>query len=242
MIRLEDVSISFGDNRVLKNINSKIDFKETLCIIGPSGSGKSTMLRCINLLEKPDSGGVFFENIQINLPETDVNKIRTEIGMVFQHFYLFPHLTVLQNVMLAPIKVKGVKKKDAVEIAMDLLNKVGVSEKADSFPSAISGGQKQRVAIARALAMQPKIMLFDEPTSALDPEVIGEVLEVIKTLVHEGMTLAVVTHQMGFAKEVSDRVIFMDEGTIVEEGKPDEFFSNPKNPRTKDFLAKVLSI
>ena len=242
MIRLKDVSISFGDNRVLKNINSKIDFKETLCIIGPSGSGKSTMLRCINLLEKPDSGGVFFENIQINLPETDVNKIRTEIGMVFQHFYLFPHLTVLQNVMLAPIKVKGVKKKDAVEIAMDLLNKVGVSEKADSFPSAISGGQKQRVAIARALAMQPKIMLFDEPTSALDPEVIGEVLEVIKTLVHEGMTLAVVTHQMGFAKEVSDRVIFMDEGTIVEEGKPDEFFSHPKNPRTKDFLAKVLSI
>lgn len=242
MIRLEDVSISFGDNRVLKNINSKIDFKETLCIIGPSGSGKSTMLRCINLLEKPDSGGVFFENIQINLPETDVNKIRTEIGMVFQHFYLFPHLTVLQNVMLAPIKVKGVKKKDAVEIAMDLLNKVGVSDKADSFPSAISGGQKQRVAIARALAMQPKIMLFDEPTSALDPEVIGEVLEVIKTLVHEGMTLAVVTHQMGFAKEVSDRVIFMDEGTIVEEGKPDEFFSHPKNPRTKDFLAKVLSI
>ena len=242
MIRLEDVSISFGDNRVLKNINSKIDFKETLCIIGPSGSGKSTMLRCINLLEKPDSGGVFFENIQINLPETDVNKIRTEIGMVFQHFYLFPHLTVLQNVMLAPIKVKGVKKKDAVEIAMDLLNKVGVAEKADSFPSAISGGQKQRVAIARALAMQPKIMLFDEPTSALDPEVIGEVLEVIKTLVHEGMTLAVVTHQMGFAKEVSDRVIFMDEGTIVEEGKPDEFFSHPKNPRTKDFLAKVLSI
>ena len=242
MIRLKDVSISFGDNRVLKNINSKIDFKETLCIIGPSGSGKSTMLRCINLLEKPDSGGVFFENIQINLPETDVNKIRTEIGMVFQHFYLFPHLTVLQNVMLAPIKVKGVKKKDAVEIAMDLLNKVGVSDKADSFPSAISGGQKQRVAIARALAMQPKIMLFDEPTSALDPEVIGEVLEVIKTLVHEGMTLAVVTHQMGFAKEVSDRVIFMDEGTIVEEGKPDEFFSHPKNPRTKDFLAKVLSI
>ena len=209
-------------------------------VIGPSGSGKSTFLRCLNLLEEPTSGKIIFEDNDITDKKVDINKIREKMGMVFQQFNLFPHKTVLENLTIAPIKVKGISKAQAEKKAMELLDRVGLSNKAKAYPSSLSGGQKQRIAIARALAMEPDVMLFDEPTSALDPEMVGEVLNVMKDLAKEGMTMVVVTHEMGFAKEVGDRIIFMDNGNIVEQGTPEEIFSNPKNPRTIDFLSKVL--
>ncbi|REJ12170.1 MAG: peptide ABC transporter ATP-binding protein, partial [Bacillaceae bacterium] len=225
---------------VLKDISVDIKEKEVVCVIGPSGSGKSTFLRCLNKLEDITAGQVIVNGQDITNPNLDINKVRQEVGMVFQQFNLFPHKTVLENITLAPIKVKGVSEQEANEKALQLLKKVGLSEKASSYPSELSGGQKQRVAIARALAMNPKIMLFDEPTSALDPEMVGEVLTVMKELAAEGMTMVVVTHEIGFAKEVSDRVIFMDGGYIVEENTPSELFNNPKHERTKAFLSKVL--
>ncbi len=242
MIKVRNLQKSFGDLQVLKGIDYDIKEKDTLCIIGPSGSGKSTFLRCINLMEEPTGGHIFIKGKDILAKDEDPVEMRQRVGMVFQHFNLFPHLTVLGNVTLAPLKVKKMDKQKAESLALDLLEQVGLKDKKDVYPSALSGGQKQRVAIARALAMEPEIMLFDEPTSALDPEVIGEVLEIIKSLAHHGMTLMVVTHQMGFAKEVSDRVIFMDDGLIVEENTPQELFGNPQNERTKKFLDKVLAI
>lgn len=241
MIKIENIKKSFGSLEVLKDISLHVDKSEVVCIIGPSGSGKSTLLRCINLLENVQEGKILVDGTDLTDSETDINMVRTEVGMVFQHFNLFPHKTVLENVSLAPIKVRQWSIEDAEKKALELLEKVGVAEKADSYPSSLSGGQKQRVAIARALAMEPKIMLFDEPTSALDPEVVGEVLEVMRRLAKEGMTMVVVTHEMGFAKEVGDRVIFMDEGYIVEENIPSELFSNPQNSRTQLFLSKVLN-
>ncbi|OCL25489.1 peptide ABC transporter ATP-binding protein [Orenia metallireducens] len=240
MIKIEDLHKSFGKLEVLKGINEEVKQGEVVVVIGPSGSGKSTFLRCLNLLEDITAGKVYIEGQQINSPKADIDLIRQETGMVFQHFNLFPHKTVLDNITLAPIKVKGVSKKEAEKIAYELLEKVGLKDKADAYPSQLSGGQKQRIAIARALAMQPKVMLFDEPTSALDPEMVGEVLGVMKDLANEGMTMVVVTHEMGFAREVGDRVLFMDQGIVVEEGKPDQIFTNPQEERTKEFLAKVL--
>lgn len=240
MIDIVDVYKSFGRLEVLKGINLHIDQKEVVCVIGPSGSGKSTLLRCINQLEKVNKGHIYVDGEEVTDPKTDINKVRQKMGMVFQHFNLFPHKTTLENITMAPIKIKGVPKEEANSLAMELLRKVGLEDKAHVYPSNLSGGQKQRVAIARALAMQPKVMLFDEPTSALDPEMVGEVLAVMKDLALEGMTMVVVTHEMGFAREVGDRVIFMDEGQIVEEGTPEEIFNNPKNPRTQSFLSKVL--
>lgn len=231
---------SFGQNEVLKGINLEVDEGEVVCIIGPSGSGKSTFLRCMNGLEEINSGKVLVDHIDITDPKTNINKVREEIGMVFQHFNLFPHLSVLDNITLAPVESKRLTKDEAKEKALQLLDTVGLAEKANVYPHSLSGGQKQRVAIARALAMNPDIMLFDEPTSALDPEMVGEVLEVMKRLAKDGMTMVVVTHEMGFAREVGDRVIFMDGGYIVEEGTPEEVFQNPQNPRTQDFLNKVL--
>lgn len=231
---------SFGKNEVLKGINLEVDEGEVVCIIGPSGSGKSTFLRCMNGLEEINSGKVLVDHIDITDPKTNINKVREEIGMVFQHFNLFPHLSVLDNITLAPVESKRLTKDEAKEKALQLLDTVGLAEKANVYPHSLSGGQKQRVAIARALAMNPDIMLFDEPTSALDPEMVGEVLEVMKRLAKDGMTMVVVTHEMGFAREVGDRVIFMDGGYIVEEGTPEEVFQNPQNPRTQDFLNKVL--
>lgn len=231
---------SFGQNEVLKGINLEVDEGEVVCIIGPSGSGKSTFLRCMNGLEEINSGKVLVDHIDITDPKTNINKVREEIGMVFQHFNLFPHLSVLDNITLAPVESKRLTKSEAKEKALQLLDTVGLAEKANVYPHSLSGGQKQRVAIARALAMNPDIMLFDEPTSALDPEMVGEVLEVMKKLAKDGMTMVVVTHEMGFAREVGDRVIFMDGGYIVEEGTPEEVFQNPQNPRTQDFLNKVL--
>ncbi|MBU3193757.1 amino acid ABC transporter ATP-binding protein [Clostridium algidicarnis] len=240
MIQIKDLTKDFGDNKVLKGVNEEIKKGEVVVVIGPSGSGKSTFLRCLNLLEIPTSGHIVFEGQDITDKKVDINKLREKMGMVFQQFNLFPHKTILDNITLAPIKVKGKSKEEAESIAFKLLDKIGLREKAKSYPSQLSGGQKQRIAIARALAMEPTVMLFDEPTSALDPEMVGEVLAVMKDLAKEGMTMVVVTHEMGFAKEVGDRVLFMDDGNIVEEGKPLDIFSNPKNPRTKDFLSKVL--
>lgn len=240
MIRVSNLHKSFGKNDVLKGIDEHIKKGEVVVVIGPSGSGKSTFLRCLNLLEEPTSGKIIFEDNDITDKKVDINKIREKMGMVFQHFNLFPHKTVLENLTIAPIKVKGISKAQAEKKAMELLDRVGLSNKAKSYPSSLSGGQKQRIAIARALAMEPDVMLFDEPTSALDPEMVGEVLNVMKDLAKEGMTMVVVTHEMGFAKEVGDRIIFMDNGNIVEQGTPEEIFSNPKNPRTIDFLSKVL--
>ncbi|WP_285846056.1 amino acid ABC transporter ATP-binding protein [Bacillus safensis] len=240
MITVKNLKKSFGDHEVLKDINAVIEEKEVVCVIGPSGSGKSTFLRCLNKLEDITAGEVVVHGHTITDPKVNINKVRQEVGMVFQHFNLFPHKTVLENITIAPIKVKGIEKKAAVEKALDLLEKVGLKDKAKSYPNQLSGGQKQRVAIARALAMDPKVLLFDEPTSALDPEVVGDVLAVMKQLAFEGMTMIVVTHEMGFAREVGDRVIFMDGGYIVEEDKPEALFGNPQHERTKSFLSKVL--
>lgn len=240
MIKVENLKKTFGKNEVLKDINVTVSPSEVVVVIGPSGSGKSTFLRCINQLETITGGKVFIEGTNTTDKSVNINDIRTEVGMVFQHFNLFPHKSVIQNVMLAPLKVRKISKEEARSRGLELLKKVGLSDKAEAYPNSLSGGQKQRVAIARALAMEPKIMLFDEPTSALDPEMVGEVLEVMKQLAAEGMTMVVVTHEMGFAKEVGDRVIFMDDGVIVEENSPVELFENPQNERTKSFLSKVL--
>ncbi|WP_141432592.1 amino acid ABC transporter ATP-binding protein [Bacillus sp. 03113] len=240
MIKVENVKKSFGENEVLKEINTEIQAKEVVVVIGPSGSGKSTFLRCINRLEEITAGRILIEGVDITDKKTDINRIRTDVGMVFQSFNLFPHMTVNDNIILAPTKVKKVDKEAAKKKGLDLLRKVGLEDKAHVYPDSLSGGQKQRVAIARALAMEPKIMLFDEPTSALDPEMVGEVLEVMKQLAKEGMTMVVVTHEMGFAREVGDRVIFMDGGYIVEENTPNELFGNPRENRTISFLSKVL--
>ena len=239
-INVTNLKKSFGSNEVLKGIDLEIAEGEVVCIIGPSGSGKSTLLRCLNKLEEVTDGHVLIDGKDITEKTTDINKVREEIGMVFQHFNLFPHLSVMDNITLAPVELKRENKEAAKVKAVELLETVGLSEKADAFPSSLSGGQKQRVAIARALAMNPEIMLFDEPTSALDPEMVGDVLEVMKKLAKQGMTMVVVTHEMGFAREVGHRVIFMDGGYIVEEGTPAEVFGNPQNPRTQDFLNKVL--
>ncbi len=240
MIDVINLHKSFGKLEVLKGINLNVKQKEVVCVIGPSGSGKSTLLRCVNLLETPTSGTIVVNGNEITDPKVDINKVREEVGMVFQRFNLFPHKTSLENVSMAPIKVKGMSKEAATEKAKALLKKVGLSDKEDIYPDSLSGGQQQRVAIARALAMEPKIMLFDEPTSALDPEMVGEVLSVMKDLANEGMTMMVVTHEMGFAREVGDRVVFMDEGFLVEEGLPKEIFDNPQQERTKSFLSKIL--
>ncbi len=240
LIKVEGLEKSFGDNAVLKGISTEIKRGEVVCIIGASGSGKSTFLRCLNLLEEPTGGKIFFNGVDITEPKTDINLHRQKMGMVFQQFNLFPHMTVLNNMTIAPIKVLGVSKEEAEDRAMKLLERVGLADRADSYPSQLSGGQKQRVAIVRALCMQPDVMLFDEPTSALDPEMVGEVLDVMKQLAKEGMTMAVVTHEMGFAREVADRVFFIDEGIITEEGSPEEVFGNPKSARLQDFLSKVI--
>lgn len=240
MIEIKNLQKSFGKNKVLQGIDLTINKGEVIVIVGPSGSGKSTLLRCLNLLEVPTGGSVIFEKKNITNRAANINLHRQKMGMVFQHFNLFPHYTVKENITLAPIKLKKVSKEEAGKKAEELLKKVGLSEKADAYPSSLSGGQKQRVAIVRALAMEPDVMLFDEPTSALDPEMVGEVLQVMKDLAKEGMTMVVVTHEMGFAKEVGTRVLFMDEGKILEENSPKEFFENPQNPRLKDFLSKVL--
>jgi glutamine transport system ATP-binding protein len=241
VIKIKNLHKNFGNLQVIKGIDLHVKSGEVVCIIGPSGSGKSTVLRCINKLEVPSSGTIFVDGYDIMDKQTDINKVRTEAGMVFQQFNLFPHMTILENVTLGPIKVRNMNKSDANELGLKLLDKVGLKEKAINYPDQLSGGQKQRIAIARSLALQPKVILFDEPTSALDPELVGEVLDVMQKLAREGMTMIVVTHEMGFAKEVADRVIFIDEGVIQEEGNPEEFFTNPKNPRLKDFLGKVVS-
>lgn len=240
MIHVNNLHKSFGKNDVLKGINEHIKKGEVVVVIGPSGSGKSTFLRCLNLLEEPTSGEIVFEGNSITDKKVDINKIREKMGMVFQQFNLFPHKTVLENLTIAPIKVKGISKAEAEKKAFELLERVGLIDKAKVYPSSLSGGQKQRIAIARALAMEPDVMLFDEPTSALDPEMVGEVLSVMKDLAKDGMTMVVVTHEMGFAREVGDRILFMDAGNIVEQGTPEEIFSHPKNSRTIDFLSKVL--
>ena len=239
-IHIKDLKKQFGDNKVLNGITVDIFEGEVVCIIGPSGSGKSTFLRCLNRLESASSGEIIVDSYRISDKKIDINKVRENIGMVFQHFNLFANMNVIDNLMLAPVDLKKATKTEARETAEALLEMVGLSDKAESYPSQLSGGQKQRVAIARALAMKPDIMLFDEPTSALDPEMVGEVLAVMKDLARKGMTMAVVTHEMGFAREVADRVLFMDGGVILEEGTPEEIFSNPKHPRTIDFLNKVL--
>lgn len=230
----------YGDNVVLKSIDLTVNQGEVVCVIGPSGSGKSTMLRCLNRMEEINGGKVFVDGVDITDPKEDINKIRQNIGMVFQHFNLFPHLSVLDNITLAPMELKGLSKVEAESLALYLLESVGLADKAHVAPNSLSGGQKQRVAIARALAMQPDVLLFDEPTSALDPEMVGDVLDVMKKLAEDGMTMIVVTHEMGFAREVADRVIFMDGGFIVEEGAPEELFSHPSHERTQSFLNKVL--
>ena len=240
MIYVEDLHKFFGDNHVLRGVNQHITKGEKLVVIGPSGSGKSTFLRCLNLLETPSSGKVIFEGTDIMQRGVDINHIRQRMGMVFQQFNLFPHKTVLENITLAPVHLKVMTKEQANQRAMELLERVGLPEKANAYPASLSGGQKQRIAIVRALAMNPDVMLFDEPTSALDPEMVGEVLDVMKGLARDGMTMVVVTHEMGFAREVGDRVLFMDEGTIVEEGSPAQIFGNPQNQRTQDFLSKLL--
>lgn len=240
MIKVENLTKSFGELEVLKGIDQEIKDGEVVVVIGPSGSGKSTFLRCLNLLETPTSGKIFVDNDEITSKDIDINKVREEMGMVFQSFNLFNNLNILDNITLAPTLVKKMEKNKAEERARELLARVGLPDKAEAFPKSLSGGQKQRIAIARALAMNPKVMLFDEPTSALDPEMVGEVLDIMKDLAREGMTMVVVTHEMGFAREVGDRILFMDGGYIVEEGSPEEIFGNPQNDRTKDFLGKVL--
>ena len=239
MIEIKGLCKSFGADEVLKGIDLSIDEKEVVVIIGPSGSGKSTLLRCINHLEEPTAGEVIVDGITLS-SEANINKVREEVGMVFQRFNLFPHMTVLENIMLAPMKVKHAVRAEAEKTARELLARVGLAEKADAYPDNLSGGQQQRVAIARALAMRPKVMLFDEPTSALDPEMVGEVLDVMRALANEGMTMVIVTHEMGFAREVGDRLLFVDEGRIVESGVPREVFEHPKEERTRSFLSKVL--
>lgn len=238
-IKITGLRKSFGETEVLKGINMSVAEQEVVVIIGPSGSGKSTLLRCINYLEEPTGGEVVVDGIPLN-GEAHINEVRKEIGMVFQRFNLFPHMTVMENLILAPMKVRGMHKDEAKQLALELLNKVGLSEKADSYPESLSGGQQQRVAIARALCMKPKAMLFDEPTSALDPEMINEVLDVMRSLAKDGMTMVVVTHEMGFAREVGDRVLFVDGGNILEEGTPEEVFNHPKEERTQNFLSKIL--
>ena len=240
MIEVKNLEKSFGKHPVLRGINETINEGEVVCIIGPSGSGKSTFLRCLNLLEQPTSGEVILDGEKINAPDRDIDKIREKLGMVFQNFNLFPHMSVLDNITMAPIKVKGQDRSEAEAEARRLLDVVGLLDKAEAYPSSLSGGQKQRVAIARALAMKPEIMLFDEPTSALDPEMVGEVLAVMKQLAEDGMTMVIVTHEMGFAREVADRVLFIDEGVILEQGTPEEIFGNPQNERTQTFLSMVL--
>lgn len=240
MIDVKHLSKSFGDHLVLDDISERIHPQEKVVIIGPSGSGKSTFLRCLNLLEEPTSGTITFEGVDITDPKNDINKLRARMGMVFQQFNLFPHLTVRENIKLAPVKLKVMTDEEADKRALELLARVGLPDKADSYPAQLSGGQQQRIAIARALAMNPDVMLFDEPTSALDPEMVGEVLEIMKELADDGMTMVVVTHEMGFAREVATRVLFMDGGNIVEQNEPKEFFANPQHPRLKDFLSKVL--
>ncbi|KGP91060.1 peptide ABC transporter ATP-binding protein [Pontibacillus chungwhensis BH030062] len=240
MITVKDLHKSFGKTEVLKGIDAKVEESEVVCVIGPSGSGKSTFLRCLNLLEEVTSGEIEIDGDVLTDPKVDINAVRSQVGMVFQHFNLFPHKTVLENISLAPIKVKGLSKSEADKEGQALLDKVGLGDKANVYPESLSGGQKQRVAIARSLAMNPKVMLFDEPTSALDPELVGDVLQVMKDLAVEGMTMVVVTHEMGFAREVGDRVLFMDEGIIMEEGSPSQIFDDPQNPRTQSFLSKIL--
>lgn len=239
MIKIKNLHKRYGNNEILKGIDLEVKKSEVVVVIGPSGSGKSTLLRCVNYLEVPSDGLITIDGQDITR-DVDINTIRAEVGMVFQHFNLFGHMTVLQNIILAPMKVRGMSLHEATTVAMDLLGKVGLANKANSYPSQLSGGQQQRVAIARALAMHPKIMLFDEPTSALDPEMVKEVLEVMKALAESGMTMMVVTHEMGFAREVADRVIFVDGGKILEQGSPEEVFTNPKEQRTKEFFAKIL--
>ena len=240
MIKVENLHKNYGKLEVLKGISTTIEAGEVVAIIGPSGSGKSTFLQCMNLLENPTSGRILVGGQDVTDKKTNILKVRQNVGMVFQHFHLFPHKTVLQNLTYAPIKVKGLSNAEAEKIAYDLLDRVGLSEKAKEYPTRLSGGQKQRVAIARALAMEPEVMLFDEPTSALDPEMVKEVLEVMKSLAHTGMTMAIVTHEMGFAREVADRVLFLDGGVLVEDAKPQEFFTHPKSQRAQDFLQKML--
>lgn len=240
MIEVRNLHKKFGSLHVLKGINCRVEPQEVVVIIGPSGSGKSTFLRCLNLLEVPTAGEVFIDGVNLLDPRTDINRVRREVGMVFQRFNLFPHKTALENITLAPMKVLGLSREEAEKRARSLLAKVGLSDKADAYPSQLSGGQQQRVAIARALAMHPKVMLFDEPTSALDPEMVGEVLTVMKDLAREGMTMVVVTHEMGFAREVGDRVIFMDDGQILEEGPPEVIFNRPQHERLQSFLSKIL--
>ncbi|OMQ22244.1 amino acid ABC transporter ATP-binding protein [Serratia oryzae] len=240
MIRVHNLQKQFGESHVLRGISCEIAPNEVVCIIGPSGSGKSTFLRCINALETLSGGEIDVNGFAIHNQNTDLNKMRESVGMVFQRFNLFPNMTVLENIIMAPLEVKRLSRAEAITRAEVLLNKVGLIDKIDAYPSSLSGGQQQRVAIARALAMEPKIMLFDEPTSALDPELVGEVLAVMKSLAHEGMTMVVVTHEMGFAREVADRVLFIDQGIIQEEGTPQQIFSHPNNPRTQAFLSKVL--
>lgn len=240
MIETKDLKISFGELKVLKGITQTIKQGEKVVIIGPSGSGKSTFLRCLNLLETPDSGSIFFEGNDITSKNADINLVRRQMGMVFQHFNLFPHLTVLKNITLAPVKLKLLSQNQADEKAMELLERIGLADKANVYPSTLSGGQKQRIAIVRSLAMSPKVMLFDEPTSALDPEMVGEVLSVMKELAKGGMTMVVVTHEMGFAREVADRVVFMEDGIVAEEGTPSQIFDSPKSERLKKFLNCIL--
>ena len=240
MIEVRGLHKHFGKLHVLKGIDTFIHKGEVVVVIGPSGSGKSTFLRCLNLLEQPTEGEIIFEGVNITSKENNINLYRQKMGMVFQQFNLFPHLTVMENITLAPIKLKKLSKEEAEAKALSLLKRIGLEDKAESYPSQLSGGQKQRIAIVRALAMSPDVMLFDEPTSALDPEMVGEVLDVMKELAADGMTMVVVTHEMGFAREVGSRVLFMDDGKIIEEAKPIELFTNPKHPRTKEFLAKVL--
>lgn len=240
LIKVDNLCKSFGDTTVLKGINAEIDKGDVMVVIGASGSGKSTFLRCLNLLEEPTSGSIFFEGVDITDASVNINIHRQKMGMVFQQFNLFPHMTVLRNLTLGPIKLLKQSKEEAEANAMKLLERVGLADRADAYPSQLSGGQKQRIAIVRALAMNPDVMLFDEPTSALDPEMVGEVLEVMKQLAKDGMTMVVVTHEMGFAREVGTNIVFVDEGVIVEQGAPAEFFENPKSPRLKEFLSKVL--
>lgn len=240
MIEISNVNKRYGSNHVLKDVSININKGDKVVIIGPSGSGKSTLLRCMNLLEVPDSGSIIFEEHNITLKKCDINKVRQKMGMVFQHFNLFPHLTVMENIILAPVKLKLQTKETATKNALNLLERIGLSDKRNEYPAKLSGGQKQRIAIVRSLVMKPDIMLFDEPTSALDPEMIGEVLNLIKELADEGMTMVVVTHEMGFAKSVANRVLFIDEGQILEENNPKDFFFNPTHARAKEFLSKVL--
>lgn len=240
MIDVKNLEKEFDGLKVLKSITAHIDQGEKIVIVGPSGSGKSTFLRCLNLLEEPTGGEIYFEGNLVTDPKCDINRLRQKMGMVFQHFNLFPHLTVMENITLAPVQLKLMTEAEATAKGQELLERINLADKAGEYPNMLSGGQKQRIAIVRALAMNPAVMLFDEPTSALDPEMVGEVLAVMKELAHQGMTMVIVTHEMGFAKEVATRVLFMDEGNIVEENAPDAFFDNPQHPRLKDFLSKVL--